>query len=222
MHGAEVSARETWRGQTALMWAAADNHPAAAHMLVEMGADVDERSNGGWTALLFAVRTGSQKAVVALLEAGANVNDTIRPQTEEPDDADDPASRSKRRDPRAGTSALVIAVANGHFSLARYLVERGANPNAADQGWTALHQLAYTRRPNSGKGMPPVPSLTVWTRWPSAVSPGQRRRPEPAADRAVQQSGAEQLEPNWRNAVSAGRQACRRASDASLGRAWSR
>ena len=158
-HGAEVSAREAWRGQTALMWAAADNHPAATHMLVEMGADVDERSNGGWTALLFAVRTGSQKAVAALLEAGANVNDTIQPQTEDPDDADDPAGRSKRRDPRAGTSALVIAVANGHFSLARYLVERGANPNAADQGWTALHQLAYTRRPNSGKGLPPVPFI---------------------------------------------------------------
>ena len=157
--GAEVSAREAWRGQTALMWAAADNHPAAAHMLVEMGADVDERSNGGWTALLFAVRTGGQEAVGALLEAGANVNDTIQPQTEDPDDADDPAGRSKRRDPRAGTSALVIAVANGHFSLAHYLVERGANPNAADQGWTALHQLAYTRRPNSGKGMPPVPFI---------------------------------------------------------------
>ena len=56
----------------------------------------------------------------------------------------------------AGTSALVIAVTNGQFSLAKYLVEQGADPNAADQGWTALHQLSYTRRPNSGKGMPPV------------------------------------------------------------------
>ena len=45
---------------------------------------------------------------------------------------------------------------NAHFSLAQYLVAQGADPNAAAQGWTALHQLAYTRRPNSGKGMPPV------------------------------------------------------------------
>jgi len=50
-------------------------------------------------------------------------------------------------------------VANGHFALAKYLVEQGADINAAEQGWTALHQLAYTRRPNSGKGMPPVERL---------------------------------------------------------------
>ncbi len=58
-----------------------------------------------------------------------------------------------------GTSALVVAVTNGHFELARYLLERGADPNADAQGWTALHQLAYTRRPNSGKGMPPVEAI---------------------------------------------------------------
>ena len=157
--GADVGAREAWRGQTALMWAAADNHPAAAHTLVELGAKVDERSNGGWTALLFAIRAGSREAVGALLEAGANVNDTIQPRPAQPEDAGDTAGSSDRRDPQDGTSALVITVANGHFSLARYLIERGADPNAADQGWTALHQLAYTRRPNSGKGMPPVPLI---------------------------------------------------------------
>ena len=148
--GADLRARESWRGQTALHWAAAENHPAAVHALVELGADVNERSTAGWSALLYAVRAGKAEAVSALLEAGADVNDTIRPITAE-DDVD-----GTRRDPTVGTSALVLAVMNGHFSLARYLVERGANPNAAEQGWTALHQLAYTRRPNSGKGMPPV------------------------------------------------------------------
>ena len=147
--GADLRARESWRGQTALHWAAAENHPDAVHTLVELGADVDERSTAGWSALLYAVRAGRAEAVSALLEAGADVNDTIRPLAGE-DDADAP------RDPTVGTSALVLAVMNGHFSLAQYLVERGADPNAADQGWTALHQLAYTRRPNSGKGMPPV------------------------------------------------------------------
>ena len=147
--GADLRARESWRGQTALHWAAAENHPAAVHTLVELGADVDERSTAGWSALLYAVRAGKSEAVSALLEAGADVNDTIRPLAA--DDADDAPS-----DPTAGTSALVLAVMNGHFSLAQYLVERGADPNAAEQGWTALHQLAYTRRPNSGKGMPPV------------------------------------------------------------------
>ena len=148
--GADLRARESWRGQTALHWAAAENHPTAVHALVELGADVNERSTAGWSALLYAVRAGKAEAVSALLEAGAGVNDTIRPITAE-DDVD-----GARRDPTEGTSALVLAVMNGHFSLAQYLVERGANPNADEQGWTALHQLAYTRRPNSGKGMPPV------------------------------------------------------------------
>lgn len=145
--GADPRAREGWRGQTALHWAAAENHARAIHTLIERGADVDERSAAGWSALLYAVRAGRGDAVRALLAAGADPGDAIRPPA---------ADSSGRRDPVAGTSALVLAVMNGHFSLAQYLVERGADPNAAEQGWTALHQLAYTRRPNSGKGMPPV------------------------------------------------------------------
>ncbi len=154
--GADLEVRERWRGQTALMWAAAENHPAAVHTLIELGADVDDRSTAGWSALLFAVRAGRREAVRALLDAGADVNDTIRPVRSPEDTA---GGRPSRGDPAAGnegTSALVVAVTNAHFSLAAYLVERGADPNAAAQGWTALHQLAYTRRPNSGKGMPPV------------------------------------------------------------------
>ena len=150
--GADLRARESWRGQTALHWAAAENHPTAVHTLIELGADVNERSTAGWSALLYAVRAGKADAASALLEAGAGVNDTIRPVAAEGDSEGEP----RRRDPTVGTSALVLAVMNGHFSLAQYLVERGADPNAAEQGWTALHQLAYTRRPNSGKGMPPV------------------------------------------------------------------
>ena len=155
-HGAEVGAREGWRGQTALMWAAAENHPAAVHALVELGARVNERSSAGWTAFLFAVRAGKAEAVHALLEAGADVNDTIQPTVS---DAEASSGSSGRRGGPDGTSAVVIAVTNGHFSLATYLVDHGADPNADEQGWTALHQLAYTRRPNSGKGMPPVPLI---------------------------------------------------------------
>ena len=157
-HGADVGAKEGWRGQTALMWAAAENHPAAVHSLIELGAAVTERSSAGWTALLFAVRAGKAEAVHALLEAGADVNDTIQPLASDVEEPADPPGRRRPGGPN-GTSALVIAVTNAHFSLATYLVEHGADPTADEQGWTALHQLAYTRRPNSGKGMPPVPML---------------------------------------------------------------
>ena len=43
-HGAKVNATESWQGQTALMWAAAENHGAAVKALVEQGANKNERS----------------------------------------------------------------------------------------------------------------------------------------------------------------------------------
>src|SRR5207237_3873757 len=76
------------------------------------------------TPLLFAVRRGHMDAVKALLDLGANVNDTLTDKT----------------------SALVVATANAHWELAAYLLERGADPNADGQGWAPLHQLARTRR----------------------------------------------------------------------------
>ena len=39
--GAEVDAADTWRGQTALMWAAAENHTVVLGELLEAGAGVD-------------------------------------------------------------------------------------------------------------------------------------------------------------------------------------
>jgi ankyrin repeat protein len=54
-----------------------------------------------------------------------------------------------------GTSALVLAIVNAHYELAALLLDKGADPNAAGQGWTALHQLAWTRRPPIQHGLPP-------------------------------------------------------------------
>jgi ankyrin repeat protein len=55
-----------------------------------------------------------------------------------------------------GTSALVLAVINSHFELAATLLDDGANPDADRQGWTALHQIAWTRRPPIQHGLPPA------------------------------------------------------------------
>jgi ankyrin repeat protein len=58
-----------------------------------------------------------------------------------------------------GTSPLVLAITNAHFELAGLLLDLGADPNADGQGWTPLHQLAWTRRPPVQHGLPPaVPS----------------------------------------------------------------
>jgi hypothetical protein len=57
------------------------------------------------------------ETAAALLDAGANVNDSNA----------------------AGTSALVIAAHSDHGQLARFLLSRSADPNAAEAGYTALH-----------------------------------------------------------------------------------
>ncbi len=41
---ANVNAREKWRGQTPLMWAAAEAQPAMVKLLLDHGAQVDARS----------------------------------------------------------------------------------------------------------------------------------------------------------------------------------
>ena len=131
--GANVKARERRKGQTALMWAAAENNVGAIRALIEAGADVNERSTGGsFTPYLFAVRAGHIDAARVLIDSGVDVNQSLTD----------------------GTSALVLAVINAHYELAGALLDKGANPNADKQGWTALHQIAWSRRHNAGFNLP--------------------------------------------------------------------
>ena len=105
--GADVNAQETWNGQSALMWAAAEGHVPVLQRLVEHGGDIRARSNSGATPLWFAARKGSVHAVRALLAAGSDVNE-------------------KRPD---GATPLLAAVINGHEDLVDLLLEQGADPN---------------------------------------------------------------------------------------------
>ncbi len=57
------------------MWAAAEGNTAAVDVLVEAGADLKLKSNGGFTPLLFAVRNAHIDTAVTLFKRGANVND---------------------------------------------------------------------------------------------------------------------------------------------------
>ena len=135
--GADVHAT-TRKGQSALMWAAAENNASVVEVLVEAGADIHAVSTGerGFTPLLFAVRAGALDAVRVLLAAGADVNETFE------------------GGPSARMSALVLAVVNAHYDLAVVLLDHGADPDAAGQGWTALHQVTWLRRPNEGNNNP--------------------------------------------------------------------
>jgi uncharacterized protein len=106
--------------------------------------DYFTRSNGGvlntpmvidsMTPLMFAVRAGRVDAVRTLLDNGASANETAA----------------------NGLSVLVLAIINAHYELAGYLLERGADPTAGRQGWTALHQVVTTPRLSYGRFPHPV------------------------------------------------------------------
>ena len=150
-HGADVNAKESWRGQSALMWAAAEGHAETIQVLLEAGAQINARSNAGWTALLFAAREGRIAAVKTLLANGANVDETLTPRTGRGRGA---GGAGGDRTPAGGSSALILAVGSAHFELAATLLDAGANPNAAGQGWTALHHLTWIRKPGTGSNDP--------------------------------------------------------------------
>jgi ankyrin repeat protein len=158
VNGANVHAREASQGQTALMWAAAENNAAAIQVLVESGADINARSHtltypqfkwvvsgmvstslprGGWTPLMYAARQNATDAARALADLRADLN---------------------LRDPEGATS-LVIAIINAHFDVAAMLLEKGADPNIADDtGMAALYAAVdmHTLGPMLSR---PVPKL---------------------------------------------------------------
>jgi uncharacterized protein len=150
-HGAAVNAKEAWRGQTALMWAAGEGHAGVVEALVERGADIHARSNGGFTALLFAARAGRIAAVDALLAAGARLNDAL------PVRGRGAGGRPAEASTETGLDAFLLAAANAHYELAARLLDRGADPNAAPQGFTALHQVSWVRKAGIAGSNNPAP-----------------------------------------------------------------
>ena len=164
-HGADVNARENYKGQTALMWAAAEGHPDVVKLLLAHGADWKVRSferetkmpklsaassvspiaRGGFTAFLFAAREGDIESAKVMLEGGVDIDQT---------DVD-------------GATGLVVSIMNKKYTFAKFLLDRGANPNLADvKGRAALYAAVdmrnedYSALPNR-KEDDPMPSLEI-------------------------------------------------------------
>ncbi len=165
--GADLD-RQGSRGQTALMWAAAQRHPDVVAALLAAGADPSIRSDvwtqvmavpphskpeynreiphGGNTALLFAVRAGDLPSARSLVAAGADV-----------DDAD-----------AWGVSATVLAAHGGHREVLDFLLDNGADPNAASAGFAALHDAVMRNDSRMvasllAHGADPNQPLLTWT-----------------------------------------------------------
>jgi uncharacterized protein len=144
--GAKVDDKDS-HGQDALIWAAAAGYPDVVSALVKHGAKLDQRLSSGFTPLLFAAREGKMSTVQRLLERGANVHDAI--ETEED---------TNGRDAPKGTSAVLLALENGYYELAQFLIQSGVDPDDMRSGFTALHTLTWVRRPPRGDdeaGQPP-------------------------------------------------------------------
>lgn len=162
--GADINATENGFGQTALMVAAGLDRADVVKLLMQRGADwkiassiadlkaltmtIDDGTGrpqqqapsggvagvtrgyryneligtqGGLTALNFAARQGSANAARAMVEAGADAN-LVSPGDQ--------------------ASPLLTALINGHFDLAAYFLEKGANPNlVSDAGVSPLYAV---------------------------------------------------------------------------------
>jgi ankyrin repeat protein len=170
--GARVNVRESVRGQTPLMWAVLENHAAVVELLIANGADVNAQTtvsvpdgttgvpqatsgaigaagvgvyrsravpspSGAMTALLFAAREGHREIARLLIEAKADLD-----------------ARSAN-----GTTPLVVAIINNHIRLAMFLLDRGANPNTADDFYkrTPLFAAVETRNLDYTRDSAPLP-----------------------------------------------------------------
>lgn len=149
--GAGINAKETWGGQSALMWAAAQSQAGMVKFLASKGANLNDHgkvnqwerkviqeprpkdmNKGGFTALHYAAREGCAACVQNLLAAGAD------PDSEDPD----------RETP------LLLALENLHFDTAAVLVKGGADLDKWDLfGRSPVYMAAdVSTLPTKGNG----------------------------------------------------------------------
>jgi uncharacterized protein len=161
-NGAKVDARESWGDTTALMWSVAEGNHAVVRMLIDRGADVNARSkfvpsatgrgfegatpvaarpnqsaeenaSGSLTPLMFAAREGDLESARMLVAAGADIN--VRGGD--------------------GKDALGLAIFNGGYDVASFLIDNHANVNQPDaQRFTPLFWAVDRRNMETAPNFP--------------------------------------------------------------------
>jgi ankyrin repeat protein len=145
--GADPGARESTEQQTVLMRAVAENHLDVARALLEAGADVRARSKNRFTALLFAAQQGNIEMARLLVDAGAGIDESA------PDGIAGDTNAARAFKPDTDAATLLVAIDSHHEAMARFLLERGANPNLNGAGRTALHSAIQQAMPELVKAL---------------------------------------------------------------------
>ena len=105
--GADIHAKDSKYGETALMYSAEKGHPDIAKLLISKGANVNVKTKDGQTALMRAAGNGQTKTAKLLLDKGADVN------------AKD----------KYGRTALMFAEEHEYTEIIQLLKQAGANRN---------------------------------------------------------------------------------------------
>ena len=122
-HGAKVDAVEPYKGQTALMWAAAEGTPRAVEALLEAGARQRQIQRRVHAAPVRRPQRAHRHARSRCWSTAPTSNELA------PD----------------GTSALNMAIVNAYYELASVLLDHGADPNLPDPRASPLHTVAWLR-----------------------------------------------------------------------------
>ena len=160
--GAQINAKETWADTTALMWAVSEGNHDVVKLLIERGADVNARTkfvpsatgrgfegatpvaakadqapeqnaSGLLSPLMFAAREGDLESARMLVAAGAQVNAVGGD----------------------GKDALGLAIFNGSYEVASFLIDQHADVNKADaQKFTPLFWAVDRRNMETAPNFP--------------------------------------------------------------------
>jgi len=94
-------------------------------ILIEAGADVNERGQTGLTALTYAAGSGRDQLVDILLRAGADINATVE---------------------SSGRTVLACAVAGEHTETVRLLIKAGVDLETIDKSGNTPLMIAKSKR----------------------------------------------------------------------------
>ena len=181
--GADVNATEKLRGTTALMWAAAQTHPAAVRLLIEHGANVGARSSPaalGRTAYL--APTARQRASQLVSETGGARPRAGRAEKAPQQDLDDRDFFVRRQNNDGGGLTALVLPPRRRSRIGLTLVAAGADVNQVTQcGWTPLLTATQNRHYAAGH----LPART-------------RRRSEPRQQRRLDAALSGHRQPQYR------------------------